>query len=91
METGTRDDVQLDLFRVDSRPDAEMSLSEVRDGKVAKGWRVRRFHIGDEGYLFKFRNGERFALHFRKQAIVALFLSLPLLALEGWFFKNLKL
>jgi hypothetical protein len=27
----------------------------------------------------------------RKQAIVALFLSLPLLALEGWFFKNLKL
>ncbi len=70
LETGTRDDVQLDLFQVDSRPDAEMSLSEVRDGKVAKGWRVRRFHIGDEGYLFKFRNGERFALHFRKGTII---------------------
>jgi RsiW-degrading membrane proteinase PrsW (M82 family) len=27
----------------------------------------------------------------RKQAIVALFLSMPLLALEVWFFKNLKL
>jgi hypothetical protein len=27
----------------------------------------------------------------RKQAIVTLVLSLPLLALEGWFFKNLKL
>jgi hypothetical protein len=70
LETGTRDDVHLDLFRVDSRPDAEMSLSEVRDGKVAKGWRVRRFHIGDEGYLLKFRNGERFELHFRKGTII---------------------
>jgi hypothetical protein len=66
LETGTKDDVDLYLFRVDSRPDAEMSLSEVRNGKVAKGWRVRGFHIGDEGYLIRFRNGERFELNFRK-------------------------
>jgi len=70
LKSGSRESVEVNLFRVDSSVDAEMSLSEVREGAVATGWRVQRFQIGDEGYLSTFKNGARFGLHFRKGTII---------------------
>jgi hypothetical protein len=70
LKTGTRDDVHMNLFQVDSEADAELSLSDIREGKVATGWKVTRFQIGDEGHLATFRNHERFEIHFRKGTII---------------------
>ena len=58
------------IFRVNSSTDAEVSLSPVREGKVARGWKVERLKIGDEGYLSTFKNGDRFEIQFRKGTIV---------------------
>ena len=69
-KTGKRESVDVKIFQVDSLTDAQLSLSPVREGKVAKGWRVQRLKIGDEGYLATFRNGARFAIDFRKGTIV---------------------
>jgi len=69
-KNGKPESVDVKIFEVDSRTDAEMSLSPVREGKVHAGWRVKRFDIGDEGFLGTFRNGKRFAIHFRKGAVV---------------------
>src|SRR5206468_1800069 len=68
-KSGKRESVDVKIFQVDSRNDAQLSLSPVREGKVAKGWKVQRLKIGDEGYLATFRNGARFAIHFRKGTI----------------------
>jgi hypothetical protein len=70
-ESGKRESVELMIFQVDNHTDAKMSLSPVRDGKVATGWKVERFQIGDEGYLSTFKHdGRRFEIQFRKGTIV---------------------
>ena len=56
-EGGKRESVEVMIFQVDSRTDAKVSLSLVREGKVATGWKVERLKIGDEGYLATFGNG----------------------------------
>src|SRR5438067_4699827 len=48
-ESGKQESVDVKIFQVDSRIDARLSLSPVREGTVAKGWKVQRFKIGDEG------------------------------------------
>jgi hypothetical protein len=70
MERGKRESVVVMIFQVDSRTDAKVSLSPVREGKVATGWRVEKLRIGDEGYLATFENGGRVEVHFRKGTIV---------------------
>jgi hypothetical protein len=65
-ENGKRESVDLNIFQVDSRNDAKMSLNSVRDGKVPEGWKVKPYSIGDEAYLATFRNGIRYAIDFRK-------------------------
>jgi hypothetical protein len=53
--SGKRERVDVQIFEVGSRTDAKMSLSPVRNGRVARGWKVEKFKIGDEGYLATFR------------------------------------
>jgi hypothetical protein len=67
---GTRESVDVMISQVDSRTDGKLSLSPVREGKVAKDWTVETFRIGDEGYLCTFTNAGRLAIHFRKGMIV---------------------
>lgn len=69
-ESGKRESVHVDIFEVNSRADAKMSLSPVREGKVATGWKVEKFKIGDEGYLSTYRNGGRFEIQFRMGTIL---------------------
>ncbi len=69
-ESGKRESVEVRIFQVDNRTDAKISLSPVREGKVATGWKVERFKIGDEGYLSTFQGGKRFEIQFRKSKIV---------------------
>ncbi len=69
-ENGTSESVDVKVFEVDSLTDAKISLSPVREGKVHAGWKVKSFDIGDEGFLGTLRNGERFAISFRKGTIV---------------------
>jgi hypothetical protein len=71
-KSGTRESVELTIFQVNSSTDAKVSLSPVREGKVARGWKVERLNIGDEGYLSTFKNGGRFEIQFRKGTIVVL-------------------
>ena len=69
-KSGKRESVEVMIFQVDSRTDAKVSLSPVREGKVATGWKVEMFKIGDEGYLATFKNRRRFEIQFRKGTIV---------------------
>jgi hypothetical protein len=69
-KSGTRESVEVMIFQVNSSTDAKLSLSPVREGKVARGWKVERLKIGDEGYLSTFKNGGRFEIQFRKGTIV---------------------
>jgi hypothetical protein len=47
-----------------------MSLNSMRQGKVAPGWKVKPYSIGDEAYLGTFRNGSRYEIHFRKDTVI---------------------
>ncbi len=69
--TGKREWVDVKVFEVASRADAVLSFSSVREQKVAAGWAVKTFNLGDEGYLSTYRNGVQFEMHFRKGLIVA--------------------
>jgi hypothetical protein len=69
-ESGKRERVEVRIFQVDNRADAKISLSPVREGKVATGWKVEGLKIGDEGYLSTFKNGKGFEIQFRKGTIV---------------------
>ena len=69
-ESGKRERVEVRIFQVDNRIDAKMSLSPVREGQVATGWKIEGLKIGDEGYLSTFKNGKRFEIQFRKGTIV---------------------
>jgi hypothetical protein len=68
-ETGKRETVNLQIFQVASKTDAKVCLAPVREGKVADGWKVRKFNVGDEGYLATFRNDGRFEVTFTKDTI----------------------
>ena len=70
-KSGTRESVEVMIFQVKSSTDAKVSLSPVREGKVARGWKVERLKIGDEGYLSTLKNdGGRFEIQFRRGTIV---------------------
>jgi hypothetical protein len=69
-QNGKRESVHLYISQVDSRSDAETSLKSMREGKVAPGWKVEPYSIGDEAYLAKFRDGTRYEIHFRKNTII---------------------
>jgi hypothetical protein len=71
-ESGKRESADVEIFEVGSRTDAKLSLNPMREGKVAKGWKVQRLKIGDEGYLATFMSGARFEIHFSKGTIVAI-------------------
>jgi hypothetical protein len=65
-KSGKRESVEVNIFKVDSRSDASVSLSPVREGNIAPGWIAQRFQIGDEGYLITYNKGSRFAIDFRR-------------------------
>jgi hypothetical protein len=64
-------DVFVSVYSVENREEAAKWLQPVRDKHVAEGWHVSPFQIGDEGYLSKYKNGDRFEIEFRRGAIVA--------------------
>lgn len=63
------EDVRVELYSVDNLAEAAAWL-EFRGKHVAEGWAVSPFHIGDEGYFSKCKDGERFEISFRKGTIV---------------------
>jgi hypothetical protein len=67
---GTRERINLDISQVASRDDASLSLNPVREEKVAPGWTVKPYHIGDEGYLVTYKGGSRFEIHFFKDKTI---------------------
>lgn len=70
LKSGGRESVSLNIYEVDSPAEAARWLHPISGGKVAKGWSVERFEIGDEAYLSTFRGGRRHSLHFRKGSII---------------------
>ena len=62
--------VSVLLYDVESPPEAAKWLRPIREGKIAAGWQVEKYGIGDEGYLSKFQARRRYSLHFRKDNIV---------------------
>jgi hypothetical protein len=64
-------DVVVSVYSVENREEAAKWLQPVRDKHVADGWQVSAFQIGDEGYLSKYKNGDRFDIEFRKGTVVA--------------------
>jgi hypothetical protein len=64
-------DVKISVYSVDSRGEAAKWLRPDSDQYLADGWQVSTFQIGDEGYLSKYRNGDRFDIEFRRGTVVA--------------------
>lgn len=64
-------DVVVSVYSIENREEAAKWLQPVRDKHVAEGWHVSPFQIGDEGYLSKYRNGNRFEIEFRRGTVVA--------------------
>jgi hypothetical protein len=64
-------DVAVSVYSVENREEAAKWLQPVRDKHVADGWQVSPFQIGDEGYLTKYKDGDRFDIEFRKGTVVA--------------------
>lgn len=69
-KAGRRESVHMLISQVASPADGKLSLESVSDGKVAPGWKVKPYSLGDEGYLSTFRNGSRYEIHFRKDTVV---------------------
>lgn len=67
---GTHEKVVLDISQVDSRESAKLSLRAVREAKVAPGWTVQPYRIGEEGYLCTAETGSRYEIHFRKNTTI---------------------
>ena len=63
--------VVVSVYSVENREEAAKWLQPVRDKHVADGWQVSPFQIGDEGYLSKDKDGDRFDIEFRKVTVVA--------------------
>jgi hypothetical protein len=70
--TGKVEAIDLHIFQVDSRHDAEMSLAPEREGKVASGWKVNRYSLGDEAYLATYGKDQRYEMHFRRGIVVVI-------------------
>jgi hypothetical protein len=64
-------DVVVAVYSVENRDEAAKWLQPVRGKHVAEGWHVSPFKIGDEGYLSKYKNGDRFDIEFRRGTVVA--------------------
>ena len=65
------EDVNVSVYSVENHEEAVTWLGPVRKTQVATGWQVSTYRIGDEGYLSKYKDGERFDIQFRKANIVA--------------------
>jgi len=64
-------DVVVFVYGIENGEDAAKFLQPARDKHVASGWQVSPFQIGDEGYLSKYKNGDRLEIQFRRRVIVA--------------------
>ncbi|HKR31492.1 MAG TPA: hypothetical protein VJT08_13500 [Terriglobales bacterium] len=67
---GQLENVVLWMFHVESRTDAEIFLAPEREGKLASGWKVHPYSMGDEAYLSKYSNGQWYEITFRKGMVV---------------------
>jgi hypothetical protein len=65
-----REEVHVWIYQVESRREAAKWLKPGRTKQSALGWHISGYRIGDEGYLSKYRNGERFDIQFRTGNIV---------------------
>jgi len=65
------ENMTVDVYGVENRVEATAWLRFVRNRQVAPGWQVSIYQIGDEGYLLKYKDGERFEIEFRKGNVVA--------------------
>ena len=65
------ENMTVDVYGVENRVEATAWLRFVRNRQVAPGWQVSIYQIGDEGYLSKYKDGERFDIQFRKGNVVA--------------------
>ena len=65
------EDVNVSVYSVENHDEAVAWLGPVRKRQVAAGWQVSLYPIGDEGYLSKYKDGERFEIEFRKARVVA--------------------
>jgi hypothetical protein len=64
------EDVNVSVYNVEARGEAAAWLGPVRNRQVAAGWQVSTYQIGDEGYLSKYKDGERFEIKFRRGKVV---------------------
>ncbi len=65
------EDVHVSVYGVENHGEAAAWLGRVRKRQVAPGWQVSTYQIGDEGYLSKYKDGERFEIQFRRGSVVA--------------------
>jgi len=65
------EDVDVSVYSVENLREAAAWLGPVRNRQVAAGWQVGTYQIGEEGYLSKYKNGERFDIEFRRGNVVA--------------------
>jgi hypothetical protein len=65
------ENVDVSLYSVENREEAAVWLGPVRNKQVAAGWQVSAYQTGDEGYLSKYKDGQRFEIEFRKGNVVA--------------------
>ena len=65
------ENVDVFVYGVENRVEATAWLRFVRNRQVAPGWQVSIYQIGDEGYLSKYKDGERFEIEFRRGNVVA--------------------
>jgi hypothetical protein len=65
------EDVHVSVYGVENHGEAAAWLGRVRNRQVAPGWQVSTYQIGDEGYLSKYKDGERFEIEFRRGSVVA--------------------
>jgi hypothetical protein len=65
------EDVNVSVYGVKNHGEAAAWLAPVRDKHVAVDWRVSTYLVGDEGYLSKYKDGDRFEIAFRKGSVVA--------------------
>jgi len=62
--------VYVSVYGVDNRGEAAAWLGPVHDRRVAVGWQISVYPIGDEGFLAKYKDGKTFEIHFRKGNVV---------------------
>ena len=67
---GPSEVVNVFIYAVENRADAAEWLKPVRNGQVPAGWKTDHVHVGDEGFLAKYKKGERFEIQFRKGKVV---------------------